>query len=136
MIRRTRSRVSSATSGFSLMIRDTVVTETPAAAAISTIVVLGTLERAGKGVPISGSWNALARAARRASRFRGQTRAKHTDRRSAGDRDPGLRHAAQSALQDDRLAHVADRPWLRRSPHPGRRIGPVMEDEQLTLRRH
>ncbi len=43
--RRTRSRVSSATSGLLLRIRDTVATETPLAAAMSTIVVDGIFDR-------------------------------------------------------------------------------------------
>ena len=39
-------RVASATSGLSLRMRETVATDTPLAAAISMIVVLGTFDRA------------------------------------------------------------------------------------------
>src|SRR3954454_15560368 len=45
MTRSTRSRVSSATSALLLRIRETVAIETPLAAAMSMIVVLGTFER-------------------------------------------------------------------------------------------
>src|SRR3954454_1100296 len=45
MTRRTRSRVSSATSGLLLRIRETVAMDTPLAAAMSMIVVFGTFDR-------------------------------------------------------------------------------------------
>src|SRR3954465_5352894 len=45
MTRRPRSRVSSATSGLLLRIRETVAIETPLAAAMSIIVVFGTFDR-------------------------------------------------------------------------------------------
>src|SRR3954453_11681084 len=45
MTRRTRSRVSSATSGLLLRIRETVAMDTPLAAAMSMIVVFGAFDR-------------------------------------------------------------------------------------------
>src|SRR5664280_2332498 len=110
--RSTRWRVSSATSGLLLMIRDTVATETPLAAAMSMIVVLGTFDLG---------------ATRRDPPTCAEAVPRKVDGRPPKPRSQLHRHPCSSVAKpprpDERIA--------------GRRVEPPVEDDDhVTLRGH